>query len=125
VSGSLPFGSWDDIDPIRPQLAATMHRDLGQIGCVLRPGSVRNADQALRVFGPFLIHTAPPILTVAEVSRAPHRGIQTLAARPGRTRATVSANTIAHRLGTLRMFFIRIEEWQWAEAPGAGPDRHW
>jgi hypothetical protein len=40
-----------------------------------------------------------------------------LAARPGRNRPAVTANTIAHRLGTLRMFFIRIEEWQWPEAP--------
>ena len=29
--------------------------------------------------------------------------------------------TIAHRLGTLRMFFVRIDEWGWDEAPPRVP----
>jgi hypothetical protein len=29
----------------------------------------------------------------------------------------VATATIARRLGTLRMFFVRIEEWGWDEAP--------
>jgi site-specific recombinase XerD len=33
----------------------------------------------------------------------------------------LTPNTIAHRLGTLRMFFIRIEEWGWDDAPGRVP----
>ena len=33
----------------------------------------------------------------------------------------MTAATIAHRLGTLRMFFIRIEEWGWDEAPPRVP----
>jgi hypothetical protein len=39
VSGLLLFGSRDDIDSARPQMAATMHRYLAQIGCVLRPAA--------------------------------------------------------------------------------------
>ncbi len=29
--------------------------------------------------------------------------------------------TIAHRLGTLRMFFVRLDEWGWDEAPARVP----
>ncbi|HEU4543014.1 MAG TPA: hypothetical protein VFR23_17925 [Jiangellaceae bacterium] len=28
---------------------------------------------------------------------------------------------MAHRLGTLRMFFVRIDEWGWPDAPARGP----
>jgi site-specific recombinase XerD len=33
----------------------------------------------------------------------------------------VTTATIAHRLGTLRMFFVRIDEWGWDEAPPQVP----
>ena len=33
----------------------------------------------------------------------------------------MTAATIAHRLGTLRMFFVRIDEWGWDEAPPRVP----
>src|SRR5665811_1984744 len=44
-----------------------------------------------------------------------------LAARPGQNKARVTTATIAHRLGTLRMFFVRIDEWGWDEAPARVP----
>jgi len=40
-----------------------------------------------------------------------------LATRPGQNKPRVTPATIAHRLGTLRMFFVRIDEWGWPEAP--------
>jgi site-specific recombinase XerD len=40
-----------------------------------------------------------------------------LAKRPGQNKARVTTATLAHRLGTLRMFFVRIDEWGWPEAP--------
>jgi hypothetical protein len=44
-----------------------------------------------------------------------------LAARPGQNNPRLAPATIAHRLGTLRMFFIRIDEWGWDEAPPRVP----
>jgi site-specific recombinase XerD len=44
-----------------------------------------------------------------------------LAERPGQNKARVSTGTLAHRLGTLRMFFVRIDEWGWAQAPALVP----
>jgi len=38
-----------------------MRRYLEQIGCILRPGSVNNTDQALRAFAGFLLGSAPEV----------------------------------------------------------------
>ena len=44
----LPFGDWVGFEVSIPTVAATMRRYLEQLTCLLRPGSVGNADQALR-----------------------------------------------------------------------------
>jgi site-specific recombinase XerC len=33
----------------------------------------------------------------------------------------VTTATLAHRLGTLRMFFVRIDEWGWGDSPARVP----
>jgi hypothetical protein len=38
-----------------------------------------------------------------------------LARRPGQNKPYLTTATIAHRLGTLRMFFVRLDEWTWDE----------
>ena len=44
-----------------------------------------------------------------------------LARRPGQNKPQVTIAAIAHRLGTLRMFFARLDEWAWDEAPPKVP----
>ena len=44
-----------------------------------------------------------------------------LAARPGQNKPRVTPATLARHLGTLRMFFVRIDEWGWPEAPTRVP----
>jgi hypothetical protein len=46
-----------------------MRRYLEQIACVLRPGSVRGTDLALRSFAAFLTETAPEVTSTAQVTR--------------------------------------------------------
>ena len=81
--GVLP--AWAELEPAIPQITATMRRYLTQIGCVLRPGSVDNADLALRCFA------ALPDRDRArgDQHRAghppPYRGLQALARRPARS----------------------------------------
>jgi site-specific recombinase XerD len=120
---SLP--TWEQLEAAIPQVVATMGRYLQQIGCILRPGSVTNTDLALRAFAGFLVETAPEVLSVAQVTRAHIEDYKPwLAARPGQNKARASAATIVHRLGTLRMFFVRIDEWGWDEAPPRVPMFH-
>ena len=122
MSGPLLLPSWDELAEQRPVLAATARRYLTQIGCTLRPGSVSGADLALRSFAAFLSETAPEVLAVAAVTRRHVEDYKPwLAARPGQKVNRLTPNTIAHRLGTLRMFFIRIDEWGWEDAPGRVP----
>jgi len=44
-----------------------------------------------------------------------------LAKRPGQNKARLTTATLTHRLGTLRMFFVRIDEWGWEQAPARVP----
>jgi site-specific recombinase XerD len=118
--GLLP--GWAELEPALPQIAAVMRRYLAQIGCVLRPGSAGNADQALRCFATFLARAAPAVTSIAQVTRAHIEDYKPwLAARPGQNKPQVTTATLAHRLGTLRMFFVRIDEWGWDEAPPRVP----
>jgi site-specific recombinase XerD len=118
--GLLP--TWADLEPVIPQIAATMHRYLAQIGCVLRPGSVGGADLALRSFATFLAGTAAEVSSIAQVTRRHIEDYKPwLARRPGQSKPRVTTATVAHRLGTLRMFFVRLDEWGWDEAPPRVP----
>jgi site-specific recombinase XerD len=121
VSGRLLLPTWDQL-AARPLIVDTMRRYLEQIGCVLRPGSVVGADLALRSFAAFLHETAPEVTSTAQVTRQHVEDYKPwLAKRPGQNKARVTTATLAHRLGTLRMFFVRIEEWGWDQAPPRVP----
>jgi len=121
VSGPLLLPTWEQLN-VRPQLVDTMRRYLEQIACVLRPGSVRGTDLALRSFAAFLVQTAPEVTTIGQVTRRHIEDYKPwLAARPGQNKDRVTTATLAHRLGTLRMFFVRIDEWGWQEAPTRVP----
>jgi len=122
MSAPLRLPTWAELAKQRPVMVATMRDYLTQIEVTLRPRSVGNADQALRSFAAFLAEAAPDVVTVAAISRRHIEGYKPwLAARPGQKVPRLTASTIAHRLGTLRMFFIRIDEWGWADAPGRVP----
>jgi site-specific recombinase XerD len=121
VTGPAPLPDWAQLEETIPQITGPMRRYLEQVACVLRPGSVGNADQALRSFAAFLAQTSP----ATPLNQVTRRHVEDfkpwLAARPGQNKTRLTTATIAHRLGTLRMFFARIEEWGWDEAPPRMP----
>jgi site-specific recombinase XerD len=118
----LLLPTWEQLAVSHAELVATMRRYLEQIACVLRPGSVAGADLALRSFAAFLVETAPEVTSTAQVTRRHVEDYKPwLAKRPGQNKARLTAATLAHRLGTLRMFFVRIDEWGWDEAPARVP----
>jgi site-specific recombinase XerD len=122
VSGPLLLPAWDQLAAKIPGVTEPMRRYLEQIACVLRPRSVENADVALRCFATFLAGTAPQVTGLAQITRRHVEAFKPwLAARPGQNKPAVTTSTIAHRLGTLRMFFVRIEEWGWQDAPARVP----
>ena len=95
MSGPLLMPTWDSLATHAPQVADTMRRYLAQIECVLRPGSVRNTDQALRAFAAFLVQAYPQLQTIAAVERRHIEAFKPwLAARPGQSAVALS---IRHR----------------------------
>ena len=119
---ALLLPTWEELAESRPVLVTTMRRYLQQMACSLRPRSVGGVDLALRSFVAFLLETQPDVVSIASVRRRHIEDYKPwLARRPGRTSGRVTPNTVAHRLGTLRMFFVRIDEWGWDEAPDRVP----
>jgi site-specific recombinase XerD len=118
--GLLP--GWDQLEAAIPQVTVTMRRYLAQMGCVLRPGSVTGIDGALRCFAAFLTEQHPDLQSLSEVRRGHIEGFKPwLAARAGQNKPRLAPATLTHRLGTLRMFFVRIDEWGWDDAPPRVP----
>ena len=103
---------WAQIEEVIPAITVPMRRYLEQVACVLRPGSVSGADLALRSFAAFLADASSPATSLAGIARRHVEDFKPwLAARPGQNKPRLTPATIAHRLGTLRMFFVSIEEW--------------
>jgi site-specific recombinase XerD len=122
VTGPALLPRWEQLEETIPAVTIPMRRYLAQIACVLRPGSVSGADLALRSFAAFLAEAAPAAASLAGITRRHIEDFKPwLAGRPGQNRPRLTPATIAHRLGTLRMFFLRIEEWGWDEAPPRVP----
>jgi site-specific recombinase XerD len=121
VTGPALLPDWARLEKVIPQITGPMRRYLEQVACVLRPGSVSGADLALRSFAAFLAETSAAI-PLNQVTRRHVEAFKPwLAARPGQNKPRLTTATIAHRLGTLRMFFVRIAEWGWDEAPARVP----
>jgi site-specific recombinase XerD len=121
VTGPALLPDWAELDKVIPKITGPMRRYLEQVACVLRPGSVRGADLALRSFAAFAAQTSP----ATPLNQITRRHVEAfkpwLAARPGQNKPRLTPATLAHRLGTLRMFFVRIAEWGWDEAPPRVP----
>ena len=122
MTGPALLPDWAQLAEVIPGITVPMRRYLEQVACVLRPGSVSGADLALRSFAAFLAESAPEVTCPSVITRRHVEAFKPwLAARPGQNKPRLTTATIAHRLGTLRMFFVRITEWGWDEAPPRVP----
>ncbi len=116
---------WAEIAAAAPLMAETMRRYLRQAATFLAPASVASADGALRIFARWLVANTS-VVAVAEVTRGAIEDFKVyLVSRPGLRGATLSENTQRQRLRTLRVFFERIIEWDWADAPMRNPILNW
>lgn len=122
ATGSTIEFPWSETAARAPQLAATMIEYLDQLAVSARPGTVAAYDIALRQFAACVLDGDRPCRRVADVERH-HIEVYKLwlneRRRPGGQR--LSAKTIRHRLGLLRVFFERIIEWGYHDAPARVP----
>lgn len=121
-AGTQAGQEWQQIAVRVPDMAATMGRYLNQASTFLAPLSIEVADNTLRQLARFLLADTT-VTTVAGVTRDDIEAFKLwLAAQPGsRPGTTLSFNTQRQRLGMLRVFFERIIEWDWDDAPRRNP----
>jgi integrase len=114
---------WDEVATRAPRLAATARRYLTQLGVSQRASSVAIADTTLRQLAGLLVDAHPEVIGFADIRREHIEGYKTwMVTRPGYRRAqTLSKTTIGMRMGNLRIFFERIIEWDWDDAPARNP----
>jgi integrase len=113
---------WVAIDAAAPTLAATMLAYLAQISVSMRPNSVRSAEADLRIFAGFVIGHDPALGCVADVERSHVEAFKLWQrAQTGRTGKPFKETSFRRRMSLLKMFFIRIIEWEWDDAPPRVP----
>jgi integrase len=114
--------SWAQIDAAVPQLAVTMLAYLAQVTVSLRPSTVTATATDLRIFAGFLIDHDPALSCVADIDRSHVEAFKVWQhAQPGMTGKPFKESSFRRRIGSLRMFFIRIVEWDWDDAPARVP----
>jgi len=112
---------WQPIHAVAP-LAATMLAYLDQVAVSLRPQTVRAVETDLRIFACFVVDHDPALSCVGEVDRSHIEAFKLWQrAQSGVKGAPVASSTFRRRLGMLRMFFVRITEWGWTDAPARLP----
>src|SRR5438046_1488510 len=97
-----------------------MRRYLAQAATFLAPRSVDAADGALRQLARWIL-ASTNIESVTQIRRDEIEEFKVwLSAQQG-TNGSLSTNTYGQRLRMLRVFFERIIEWDWADAPPRNP----
>jgi integrase len=119
-AGTLAVAEWEQIERAAPALAVTMRRYLAQAATFLAPRSVAAADGALRQLARWLL-ASTGIESAAGIRRDDIEDFKVWLSEQDGTNGTLSANTFGQRLRMLRVFFERIIEWDWPDAPPRNP----
>jgi site-specific recombinase XerD len=119
-NGALPGAEWEAIAAQAPEMAATMRRYLAQVATFLAPASVLVADNTLRQLSNWLLANTP-VRSVADVRRDHVEDFKVYLAMRRGAKGGLSANTQRQRLRMLRVFFERMIEWDWPDAPRRNP----
>ncbi len=113
---------WVGIDAGAPVLAATMLAYLAQIAVSMRPSTVHATETDLRIFAGFLIRHDPALGCVADIERSHVEALKLWQrAQAGPTGKPFKASSFRRRMSLLKMFFIRIIEWEWDDTPARVP----
>jgi site-specific recombinase XerD len=113
---------WELIHAHAPVLAGTINDYLDQIAVSLRPSTIDAANDDLLRVARFLHDAHPDVRCVGDIARRHIEAFKLdLASAPTRVGTPPKTATIRRCLSTLRMFFLRITEWDWPDAPTRVP----
>ena len=107
--------------PVPTQLEATIARYLAQIALSLRATSVDKARLVLSQFAAHLADEHPEVIGAADIGRAQIESYKGFIATGPARGERPAVNTIRLKLSMVRMFFERIIEWEWDDAPSRNP----
>ncbi len=121
AAASKAAADWAQIATRAPKMADTLGRYLTQSATFLAPRSVDVADLVLRQLAGWLLEHSD-VRAVAGVGRGHIEDFKVwLVGRPGVRGDGLSKSTQRQRLRMLRVFFERIIEWDWSDAPARNP----
>lgn len=124
MASDVSHREWAALTARAPQLTATMRRYLVQLSTFLAPRSVVVAEGALRQLARWLTDSTD-VTAVADITRSHFEDYKVwLATRPGSKSPTLGKSTQRQRLRTIRIFFERLIEWDWPDAPRRNPILH-
>jgi site-specific recombinase XerD len=117
----VPAG-WEPVTDHAPRLAATMLSYIDQVAACQRPTTAQACEQDLRDFALFVIGYDADLQGAADLARRHVEAYKTHLAGHRRSNGNpLAPATRRRRLGMLRMFFIRLTEWDWDDAPARVP----
>ena len=115
--------AWDRLAVRGPLLAATMRRYLDQQRLTLAPSSILSASNSLVRFGVWVIEHDPTVRGAADIGRSHVEAfkLKCITDVHFRTGEPLAPNTIRQRLRHLKVFFDRIIDWEFNDAPRRNP----
>ena len=115
--------AWDALAVRAPLLDATMRRYIAQQTVTLRPASIQSISNALVRFGLWIIAHDPTVRGAADIGRAHIEAfkLKLITDTPHATGEPLAINTIRARLRHLKVFFDRIIDWEFDDAPRRNP----
>ena len=117
---------WAALAARAPALAATMRRCLAHQAVTLAASSIAASESALRRFGLWVTDHDSTVLGAADIGRDHIEAfkIHLATAVNSKTGQPLATNTIRQRLRLMKVFFDRIIEWDYDDAPRRNPIIH-
>lgn len=115
--------AWDTLAVRAPMLDATMRRYVAQQAVTLRPSSITGMSNTLVRFGLWIVDHDPNVRGAADIGRSHIEAfkIKSITDTHHTTGEPLATNTIRTRLRHIKVFFDRIIDWEFDDAPARNP----
>ena len=119
---TAPEAEWAELAVHAPRLVSAAGRYLDQVALSLRPSTIVSMECSLRLLCRHLTSAHPAVRSFAQVDRSHLESFKlALAVHVSDKGLPLAATTLRQRIGIVRVFFDRIIEWGWDDAPARNP----
>ncbi len=126
VASTLEPTPWDRLTVQAPLLAGTMRRYIAQQTVTLAPSTILAMNNTLVRFGLWVIVHDPTVRGAADIDRSHIEAFKLKCVTDVHfaTGQPLATNTVRQRLRLMKVFFDRIIDWEFDDAPGRNPIIH-